>query len=215
MGLRVFLAHRSEGFLRHGRALKHGLADLPGRLLASPALADDVSSPSSSYPSAGCSSAEPASVSLDKIGAFPVSVSFRVYGEGNGQRQFELVAAGIPDDFASGGQCGQRGADFSGANAAEFLQLLNRDGFLELGQCLAHPFRGSGSRLRLNRGAVRHLQGHGGAGLSKLKRNVILGSCGAMFGGQCPEDEERQVIEFCFFRTSGPEGSRGFHACRI
>jgi hypothetical protein len=92
--------------LRHGRALKHGLADLPGRLLTSPALADDVSSPSSSYPSAGCSSAEPASVSLDKIRAFPVSVALRVYRAGKGQREFELVAAGVPDDFALGGQFG-------------------------------------------------------------------------------------------------------------
>src|SRR3974390_65890 len=114
-------------FLRHGRALKHGLAgDLPGRLLASPALADDVSSPSSSYPSAGCSSAEPASVSLDKIGGFPVSVSFRVYRVGNGQRELELVASGIADDFAVGGEFGQGGANFGRANATEFLQLLNR-----------------------------------------------------------------------------------------
>src|SRR5208283_5337150 len=88
-----------EGFLRHERALKHGLTNLPGRLLTSPALADDVSSPSSSYPSAGCSSAGPASVSLDKIRAFPVSVSLRVYRAGNGKRQFELIASGVPNDF--------------------------------------------------------------------------------------------------------------------
>ena len=68
-GLRgVFWRIGQKVFLRPERALKHDPADLPGRLLTSPALADDVSSPSSSYPSAGCSSAEPASVSLDKIG---------------------------------------------------------------------------------------------------------------------------------------------------
>src|SRR5215467_5420995 len=39
--------------------------------LASSALADNVSSPSSNYLSAGCSSAQPASVSLDKIERFP------------------------------------------------------------------------------------------------------------------------------------------------
>src|SRR5579863_9985277 len=94
-GSQALVGDRAEGFLRHGRALKHGLTNLPGRLLTSPALADDVSSPSSSYPSAGCSSAEPAYVSLDKIRAFPVSVSFRVYRVGNGQREFELVAASV------------------------------------------------------------------------------------------------------------------------
>src|SRR6266581_8881605 len=98
-GLRGVSCHRLEGFLRHERALKHGLAKSPGRLLASPASADDVSSPSSSYTSEGCSSAEPASVSLDKIRAFPVSISFRVYRTGNGQHQFELVAAGVMKDF--------------------------------------------------------------------------------------------------------------------
>jgi hypothetical protein len=109
---------------------------LPGRCLASPALADDVSSPSSSYRSAGCSSAEPASVSLDKIGAFPVSVSFRVYRAGNGQRQFELVAASVMNDLAAVGEFSQGGADLGGADAAKFLQLLNGDRLLELGQCL-------------------------------------------------------------------------------
>src|SRR5271169_6344556 len=77
LGSRMFVARLVRRFLRHGRALKHGLAKLPRRLLASPALVDDVSSPSSSYPSAGCSSAEPASVSLDKIEALPVCVSLR------------------------------------------------------------------------------------------------------------------------------------------
>ena len=149
-----------EGFLRHGRALKHRLADLPGRLLTSPALADEVSSPSSSYPSAGCSSAEPASVSPDKIGAFPVSVSCRVYRAGNGQRKFKLVAAGILEDLALCGQFGQGGANLGPANATEFLQLLNLDRFLELGQCLAHPLRRGERSLRLNRGAVHHFQGH-------------------------------------------------------
>src|ERR1700690_2516164 len=90
-----------------------------------PGVSDDVSSPSSSYPSAGCSSAEPASVSLDKIGGFPVSVSFGVYRVGNGQREFELVAAGVTDDFTLGGEFGQGGADGGGANATDFLQLLN------------------------------------------------------------------------------------------
>src|SRR4051812_43670831 len=87
--VRDVLEEWGEGFSRQGRALKHGLAQmtLPGRFLASPALADDVSSPSSSYPSAGCSSAEPASVSLDKIRAFPVSISLGVYRAGKGKRQ--------------------------------------------------------------------------------------------------------------------------------
>ena len=73
---------------------------VPGRLLASPASADDVSSPSSSYPSAGCSSAEPASVSLDKIRRFPVSVSWRGYRVGNGKREVELIAFGVSADLS-------------------------------------------------------------------------------------------------------------------
>ena len=103
------------------------------------------------------------SVALSSAGAkgeFPVSVSFRVYREGNGQWEFELVAAGIMNDFAAGGEFSQGGADFGGANAAEFLHLLNGDRFLELGQGLAHSFRRSGKRIRLNRGAIDYLQGH-------------------------------------------------------
>ena len=126
----MFLAYQWEGFLRHERALKHSLANLPGRLLTSPALADDVSSPSSSYPSAGCSSAEPASVSLDKINALPVSVSLRVYRAGNGQQQFQLVASGVTNDFTLGGEFGQGRANVGGANATKLLQLLNGARFL-------------------------------------------------------------------------------------
>ena len=133
---------------------------LPGRFLASPALADDVSSPSSSYPSAGCSSAEPASVSLDKIGAFPVSVSFRVYRAGNGQREFELVASGVTDDFATGGEFRQGRADSGSANTTKLLQLMNRGRFLELGQGLTHPIGWAERSVRLNRGAIQHLQGY-------------------------------------------------------
>ena len=56
------------GFLRHERALKQGLPDLAGEAFDLPGWwRRTVSSPSSSYPSAGCSSAEPASVSLDKL----------------------------------------------------------------------------------------------------------------------------------------------------
>ena len=39
-------------------------------------------------------------------GAFPVSVSFRVYRGGNGQRQFKLVTPGITNDLALGGEFG-------------------------------------------------------------------------------------------------------------
>ena len=71
-----------------------------GEAVASPAVADDVSSPSSSYPSAGCSSAEPASVSLDKSGVFPVSVSLRVFRAGKGKRQVKLVTFGVSAQFS-------------------------------------------------------------------------------------------------------------------
>jgi len=53
-----------------------------------------------------------------------------------------------PDDLALGGQLGQGGADLGRANATEFLQLLNRDRFLKLGQRLAHLFGRGGSHLQ-------------------------------------------------------------------
>jgi hypothetical protein len=43
------------------------------------------------------------SVALSSAGAkrvFPVSVPLEVYRAGNGKRQFELVASGVPHDFA-------------------------------------------------------------------------------------------------------------------
>ena len=49
------------------------------------------------------------SVALSSAGAkggFPVSVALGVYRVGNGKRQFELVASGVPDDFALSGKFG-------------------------------------------------------------------------------------------------------------
>ena len=83
--------------------LGNKVGQIAGEALGLPGVADDVSSPSSSYPSAGCSSAEPASVSLDKIGVFPVSVTLGVYRVGNGKRRFKLIASGVPRDFSLGG----------------------------------------------------------------------------------------------------------------
>src|SRR5579862_796923 len=104
-----------------------------GEVVASPTVADDVSSPSSSYPSAGCSSAEPASVSLDKIRAFPVSVSLGVYRAGNGKRQVELITFGTAAQFALLGQLFQGSTERFGADGAELAQLLyGEDRFLEL-----------------------------------------------------------------------------------
>ena|ERR1700679_1004465 len=37
-------------------------------------------------------------------GVFPVSVTLGVYRAGNGKRQFELIAPGVPHDFSLGGQ---------------------------------------------------------------------------------------------------------------
>jgi len=82
--------------------LGNKVGQIAGEALGLPGVADDVSSPSSSYPSAGCSSAEPASVSLDKSRAFPVSVSLGVYRAGNGKWQFELITSAVPHDFAFG-----------------------------------------------------------------------------------------------------------------
>ena len=103
---------------------------------------------------------------------------------GNGQREFALVAASVMNDFAVGGELGQGGADFSGANATDFLQLLNRDRLPNLGERLAHPFRWGGRSVRLNRGVFHHPQGHARARFGELKWDVISGRGGAMFGGQ-------------------------------
>jgi hypothetical protein len=84
-------------------------------------------------------------------------------GRETGNESVELVAPCVMDDFAFGGEFGQGGADLGGADATEFLQLLNRDWFLELSQSLAHPLRCGGRSLRLNRGAFHDLQGHDGA----------------------------------------------------
>ena len=86
-----------------------------------------VASPQSSLSSTGAK------------GVFRVSVSLRIYRAAKGKWQFELIASGVPHDFSLGGQFRQCGADDGGANAAEFLQLLNRDRFLELSQSLTYP----------------------------------------------------------------------------
>ena len=78
-----------------------------------------------------------------------------------------------------------RRADGGGAHAAEFAQLLDGDGFLEVGQDCATRWRGVGSALGSERRSLcRHGQSQGGAGLSELERDMVLGGSGAMFGGQ-------------------------------
>jgi hypothetical protein len=88
-------------------------------------------------------------------GGFPVSVSLGVYRAGNGQWQFELITTGVTNDLACGGELGQGGADVGGAHATEFLQLLDRDRFLHLGQGLEYPLGRRERSLRLNRGWVQ------------------------------------------------------------
>ncbi len=78
-------------------------------------------------------------------------------------REFELVASGVTNDFALGGELSQDRANGGGANATEFLQLLNWDRFLELSQSLAHALYGRGWSVRLNVGPFDHRQGHGRA----------------------------------------------------
>ncbi len=41
--------------------------------------------------------------------------------------QFQLIASGLANDFAASCEFGQDGADGSGANAAQLLQLVNGD----------------------------------------------------------------------------------------
>src|SRR6266545_1324249 len=123
---------------------------LPGRLLWPPRLVgDDVSSPSSSYPSAGCSSAEPASVSLDKISLFPVSVSRRFYrkrelgkivaGRRNGRwqrgrlrRSNVAVALLLTPNLSLGTEGLQDLAKGGGPQTATLAQLLHGDGLMDL-----------------------------------------------------------------------------------
>ncbi len=87
------------------------------------------------------------------------------------------------NDLAAIGELSQGRADFGGANAAELLQLLDRDRFLQLSQCLAHPLRWGERSLRLNRGALHYLQGHDGTCLAELERDVVLARGGPVFGG--------------------------------
>ena len=85
-------------------------------------------------------------------GGFPVSVSRGVSREGNGQRQFELVAARVPHDFSGGGEFGQGGAEGGGAHAAQFAQVLQGRRFWALRQGLAHALPGRGWKVGFHRG---------------------------------------------------------------
>ncbi len=108
---------------------------------------------------------------------FPVSVSLGVYRAGNGKRQFELIASGVPHDFSLGGQFRQSGADGSGAHAAEFTQLVQRHRFLELSQSLTHPIHRRGWHGGFDDGTLQHRQGQSRARLSQLERDMVLAGC--------------------------------------
>lgn len=126
-------------------------------------------------------------VALSSAGAkraFPVSVSRGGYREGKGQREFELVAARVPHDFAGGGELGQGGADGGGAHAAQFAQVLQGRGFRALRQGLAHALPWRGGKVGLHRGAFRHRQGQGRARLGELEGDVVAGGSGAMLRGE-------------------------------
>ena len=103
---------------------------------------------------------------------------------GNGKREFDLVAFWVANDFSVGGELGQGRADGGGADATEFLQPLNGDGFLELGQGLTHSLYRGGRSFGLNRRACHHAQGQGRARFGELERDVVPARRGAMFGGE-------------------------------
>ena len=115
---------------------------------------------------------------------FPVSVSLGVYRAGNGKRQFELIASGVPHDFSLGGQFRQCRADSGGAHAAEFAQLVQRRWFLELSQSLTHPIHRRGWHGGFDDGTLQHGQGQSRARLSQLERDMVLAGSGAMLGGK-------------------------------
>ena len=112
----------------------------------------------SSYPSAGCSSAEPASVSLDKVERFPFPFPLGSYRQGNWKRQFELVTFRVSDHLALGGQFGQGSAKGGGANTAEFLQVPCGYRSIELSQSLAHALDRRGRNVGLRLGPLDHRQ---------------------------------------------------------
>jgi hypothetical protein len=62
---------------------------------------------------------------LEQNRSLSLSLSLGVYRAGKGKGNFELAAAGVPNEFAAGGQFGQGRADGGGAKATEFLQLLD------------------------------------------------------------------------------------------
>ena len=115
----------------------------------------------------GCVPAEPYPP-LEQSAVFPVSVSLGVYRAGNGKRglEFELVAAVVvANEFALVGEFGQGGADGGGAQAAELAQLLNGDGFLELGQGATNPMsHRRGWRVRLASGGGQPAKARAGPG---------------------------------------------------
>ncbi len=105
-------------------------------------------------------------------GVFPVSVPLGVYRAGNGKRQFELVASGVPHNFTLGGQFRQCGADSGSAHAAEFAQLVQRRRFLELCQSLTQPIHRRGWRGGFDYGTLQNRQGQSRARLSQLERDM-------------------------------------------
>ena len=115
---------------------------------------------------------------------FPVSVSLGVYRAGNGKRQFELIASGVPHDFARGGQFRQCRADGGGAHAAELAQLVQRCRFLELSQSLTHPIHRRGWRDGFDDGMFQDRQSQSRARLSELERDMVLAGRGAMLRGE-------------------------------
>jgi len=131
----------------------------------------------------GCVPAEPYPP-LEQNECFPVSVSLGVYRAGNGKRQFELIASGVPHDFALVGEFGQSGADGGGAHATEFAQLVQRRRFLELSQGLTHPIHRGWWRGRFDGGTFQNRECQSLARLSQLERDMVLAGRGAMLRGE-------------------------------
>ncbi len=78
---------------------------------------------------------------------------------GNGKRQFKLVASGLAGDFSHPGQLLQGGADNGGANAAEFAQLLHRNGVTKPSESLADPLHRGRFGSDRSDGILHHRKG--------------------------------------------------------
>src|SRR5439155_4269515 len=116
LSLRCLLCVRSEGFLRHGRALKHGWANSRGGFWPPRRWPTTFRRPHPVIPRQVAPQQSLLLFHWTKSKRFPFPFPLGSYRQGNGKRQFELIAFAISDHLAFGGQFCQGSANGSGAD---------------------------------------------------------------------------------------------------